>query len=64
MNHLQVMMRTNQNLHSYMMGPNGLPPTPTSGETDSGTQGFSVRYVQPLKNLINMDKNLKHYVTL
>ena len=28
------------------------PPPPTSGETDSGTQGFSVRYVQPLKILL------------
>ena len=45
-------------------GTKWFAPPPTSGETDSGTQGFSVRYVQPSENLINMDKNLKHYITL
>ena len=32
-------------------GANWVPP-PTSSETDSGTQGFSVRYAQSSKNVI------------
>ena len=36
---------------------------PTSGETDSGTQGFSVRHVQSSKNVNNLDNFLTHYVT-